>query len=88
MTILIISNEEMEGIIKIVKSIKESGLFIKSVSEKNENKAREQNDDSFPMSISALGANLLEDILAGKGVIRTGEGTIRADQKILYCVTL
>ena len=31
MTTLIISNEEMNNIMKIAKSFKESGLFIKSV---------------------------------------------------------
>ena len=32
MTTLIISNEEMDDIMKIVKSLKESGLLIKRVS--------------------------------------------------------
>ena len=41
-TTLIISNEEMNDIVKIVKSIAESGLFIKSVSEKIKNETKEQ----------------------------------------------
>ena len=41
-TTLIISNEEMEGIIKIVKSLEESRLLIKGVSETFENKSKEQ----------------------------------------------
>ena len=32
-TALIISNEEMEDIMKVVKSLKESGLLINSISE-------------------------------------------------------
>ena len=32
-TVLIISNKEMEGIMKIVKSLEESGLLIKGISE-------------------------------------------------------
>ena len=41
-TILIISNEEMNEIIKIVKSLEESGLLIERVSETIRNEAKEQ----------------------------------------------
>ena len=41
-TTLIISNEEMNDIMKIVKSLQESGLLIKYVSEKTKNKMKEQ----------------------------------------------
>ena len=40
-TTLIISNEEMNDM-KIVKSLQESGLLIKDVSEKTKNKMKEQ----------------------------------------------
>ena len=40
MTILIISNEEMEDIMKTVKSLKESGLLINGVSETIKNEAK------------------------------------------------
>ena len=39
-TTLIISNEEMEYIIKIVKSLKDSGLLLKIVSETIQNEAK------------------------------------------------
>ena len=39
MTTLIISNEQMDDIIKIFKSLKESGLLIKGASETIENEA-------------------------------------------------
>ena len=42
MTTLIISNEEMNDIVKIVKSLKESGLLIKGVSKIIQNEAKEQ----------------------------------------------
>ena len=42
-TTLIISNEEMNDITKLVKSLEESGLLIKAVSEKIKNKTKEQN---------------------------------------------
>ena len=41
-TTLIISNEEVNDIIKIVKSLEESSLLIKGVSEKIKNEAKEQ----------------------------------------------
>ena len=39
MTTLIISNEEMDDIIKIVRSLEESGLLIKGVNKAIKNKA-------------------------------------------------
>ena len=41
MTSLIISNEEMNDIMKIVTSLEESGLLTKSVSETIKNEAKE-----------------------------------------------
>ena len=43
-TALIISNEEMEDIMRIVKSIEESGLLIKRISETIKNEAKEQKE--------------------------------------------
>ena len=43
-TTLIISNDEMENIIKIVKSLKDSGLLLKWVSETIQNEAKEQKE--------------------------------------------
>ena len=41
-TTLIISNDEMEDILKIVKSLEDSGLLLEGVSETIENEAKEQ----------------------------------------------
>ena len=41
-TTLIISNDEMKDIIEIVKSLEDSGLLFKGVSETFQNKAKEQ----------------------------------------------
>ena len=43
MTTLIISNEEMNNIMKIVKSLEETGLLIKSISETMKNEAIKKN---------------------------------------------
>ena len=45
MTTLIISNEEMDDILKIIKSLEESGLLIKGVSKTIKNEAKEQTVD-------------------------------------------
>ena len=77
-TTLIISNEEMNDIMKIIKSRDESGLLIQGVSETNKNEEKEQKGGFLSMLLGTLGASLLGDLLTGKGTIRTGEGTVRA----------
>ena len=44
-TTLIILNEEMNDIMKIIKSLEESGLLIKHVSETIKNDANEKKED-------------------------------------------
>ena len=73
-TTLIISNDEMKDIIEIVKSLKDSGLLLKGVSETIQNEATEQKVGFLSMLLGTLGAISLGNILAGKGVNRVGEG--------------
>ena len=81
-TTLKISNDEMDDILKIVKSLEYSGVLLKGVSETIQHEAKEQRGGFLSMLLDTLGASLLGDILSkglsGKGVIRAGEGTIRA----------
>ena len=77
-TTLIISNDEMEDIIKIVKSLEDSGLLLKEVSETIQNESKEQKGGFLSMLLSKLGASLLGDILAGEKMNRAGEGFPRA----------
>ena len=77
-TILIVSNDEMDDILKIVKSLENSGLLLKGVSETIQHEAKEQRGGFLSMLLCTLGASSLGDKLSGKGVIRAGEGTIRA----------
>ena len=79
-TTLIILNEEMNDLIKIVKSLEESGLLIKKVSQTIKNTAKEQKGGFLSMLLVTLGASLLGKLLTDKGKIRTGESTIRAGQ--------
>ena len=68
-TTLIISNDEMEDIIKIVLALKDSGLLLKGVSETIQNEAREQIGRFLSMLFGTLGASLLGNMLAGKVII-------------------
>ena len=81
-TTLIISNDEMDDILKILKSLEDSGVLLKGVSETIQHEAKEQRGGFLGMLLGTLGASLLGDVLSkglsGTGVIRAGEGTIRA----------
>ena len=72
----------MNDILKIVKSLEDSGVLLKGVSETIQHEAKEQRGGFLSMLLGTLGASLLGDVLSkalsGKGVIRAGEGTISA----------
>ena len=74
-TTLIISNNEMNDIIKIVKSLEDSGVLLKGVSKTIKHEAKEERGGFLSMLLGTLGASLLGNLLTGgKGVIRAGEG--------------
>ena len=56
-TTLIISNDEMEDILKIVRSLEDSGLLLKEVSETIQNEDKEQKGGFLSMLLGALGAS-------------------------------
>ena len=68
----------MKNIIRIVKSLEDSGLLLKGVSEAIQNEAKEQKGGFFTMLLDTLGASLLGNTLARQGINRAGEGVIRA----------
>ena len=73
-TTLIILNEEMNNIMKIVKSLEESRSLIKDFSQTIKNEAKEQTRAFLWMSLGMLGASLLENLLTGKKEIATSQG--------------
>ena len=79
---LIISNEKMEDIMKIVKSLEESGALIKGISETIENETKEQKRGLLPILLGTLAASILGNLLTWKEVIRTGKGVIWAGQNV------
>ena len=73
-TALIISNDEIEDTIKIVKSLEDSALLLKGVTKTVQNEGKEQKGGFLSMLLGTLGASLLEKLLTGKGAIATTQG--------------
>ena len=65
---LIISNDEINDIIKIVKSLEDSGLLLKEVTETVQNEVKEHKGGFLSMLLGTLGASLLGNLLTGKGI--------------------
>ena len=77
----------MDDFIKIVKSLEDSGLLLKGITESVQNEIKEQKGGFLSMLLGTLGASLLGNLLTGngvnkkgKGIHRAGEGTVRADE--------
>ena len=73
-TTLIISNEEMNDIMKIVQALEDSNILLKGVTKTIENKTKEQKGGFLRMLLGTLGASLLGNFLTGKGIERSGYG--------------
>ena len=76
-TTLIKSIKKMEDIIKIVQALEKSGLLLEEVSETIQNEAKKQKGGFISILLVKLGASLLGNMLAGKGIIRAGYGSKR-----------
>ena len=70
----------MEDLIKIVKSLEDSGYLLKRVTELVQNEVKEQKGGFLSVLPGTLGASLLGNILTGKGIHRAGEGIVRAGE--------
>ena len=66
--VLIISNEEMEDTMKIVKLLEESRLLIQEISETIKNETKEQKGGFLSVLLGTLAASILWNVLTGKGV--------------------
>ena len=67
-TTLIISNEEMNDIMKIVQALEDSNILLKGVTNTIKNETKEQKGRFLSMLLGTLGASLLGNLLAGKGI--------------------
>ena len=81
-----ISNEELNDIMKIVEALEDSCILLKGVAKTIKHETKEQKGGFLSMLLGTLGASLLGDLLtkklSGKGTVRAGEGTIRAGEGI------
>ena len=73
-TTLIISNEEMNDIMKIVQALEDSNILLKGVIKTIKKKIKEQKGVFLSMLLATLGASLLGNLLAGKEIVRVGSG--------------
>ena len=72
--ILVISNEEMNDIVKIVQALEDSNILIKGVTKTIEDETKELKCGFLSMLLGTLGASLLVNLLTGKWIARAGSG--------------
>ena len=73
-TTSIISDKEMNGIMIIIQALESSQILLKIVTKKFKNEAKEQKRGFLSMLLGTLGASLLGNMPAEKGIIRAGDG--------------
>ena len=61
-------------IMKIVQALEDSNILLKRVTKTIKNETKEQKGRFLSMLLGTLGASLLGNILAGKGIVRAGSG--------------
>ena len=65
---LIIEEEDMKDIMKIIEALENSGILLKGVSKTIENETKEQTGGFSSMLFGTLGASLLGNLLTGEKV--------------------
>ena len=74
---LIISNKKMIDVMKIVQVLEDSNILLKGVTKTIKNETKEEKRGFLGMLFDTLGASLLGNMLAGKGIVRVGYGNKR-----------
>ena len=64
----------MDDIRKIVQALEDSNILLKGVTKTIKNETKEQKGGFLSMLFGSLGASLLGNLLAGKGIARAGSG--------------
>ena len=78
---LIIEQEDMNDIIKIIEALENFGILFKGVTKTIENETKDQRGGFLSMLLGTLGASLLGNLLiGGKGIVRAGDGIVRAGE--------
>ena len=86
-TTLVISNEEMNDIMKIVQPLEDSNILLNGVTKTIKNETKSRSGLFLSMLLGTLGSSLIADVLTkslfkGKGTVRAEKGTIRAGKGI------
>ena len=80
---LVIEQEDMNDIIKIIEALENSGILLKGVTKTIENETKEQRGGFLGMLLGTLGGSLLGNLLTGgKGIVCAGEGVIRGGEGV------
>ena len=64
----------MNDIKKIVQTLEDSNILLKGVTKTIKNETKEQKGEFVSMLLDTLGASLLGNLLAGKGIVRADSG--------------
>ena len=83
-TTLIISNHEMNDIMKTVQALEDSNILLKGVTKTIKNETKEQKGGFLSMLLGTLETSILGNLLAGKGIVRTGSGRRSLDSSTSY----
>ena len=79
---LIIEQEDMNDIMKMIEALENSGILLKGVSKTIKNETKEQRGGFLSMLLGTLGASLLGNLLtSGKGIVRAGKGSVASRTK-------
>ena len=64
----------MNAIMKIVQALEDFNVLLKRVTKTIKNEIKEQKEGYLSMLLGTLGASLLGNLLAEKGIVRAGSG--------------
>ena len=79
-----ISNKEMNDMMKIVQALQDSKILLKGITKTIENETNEKKGGLLSVLLDTLGASLLGNLLTGKGILRAGSGCRSLNSSISY----
>ena len=82
--ILIISNKDMNEIMKIVQAPEDCNYLLKGVTKTIKNETKEQKEGFLRMLLGNLGGSLLGNILVGKGIVRAASVRLSLNSSTSY----
>ena len=83
-TTSIISNEEINNVMKFVQVLEDSNILLKRITKAIENKTKERNAGFLGMLLGASGASLLVNMLTEKGILRAVYGSKKNNSNLSF----